>query len=89
MRGKPAAHLLARPISGPLAAARSACGRPLIGLRDVPMEFYRLRSRSAYQAPSSRLPSGFVPLDRLSRNIAENRNFRSQPTAAHLPALWA
>ena len=59
------------PISGPLAAARSAFGRPLIGLRDVPMELCRLRSRSAYQAPSNRPPSGFAPLGRLSRKIAK------------------
>ena len=58
-------------ISGPLAAARSRCARPLIGLRDVPMEFSRLRSRSAYQTPSSRPPSGFAPLGRLSREIAK------------------
>jgi len=35
------------------------------------MELSRLRSRSAYQAPSSRPPSGFAPLGRLSRKIAK------------------
>jgi len=54
-------------ISGPLAAARSALGRPLIGLRDVPMELSMLRSRSAYQALSGRPPLGFAPIGRLAR----------------------
>jgi hypothetical protein len=64
---KPLNHL----ISGPLAGAHSRYARPLIGLRDVPMELSRLRSRSAYQAPSSRPPSGFAPLGQLSRKIAK------------------
>ena len=55
-----------------------------IGLRDVPIEFDRLRSRSAYQTQSSRPPSGFAPLGRLARKIALKCNFRPQPTAAHL-----
>jgi len=56
--------------------------------RDVPMEFFRLRSRSAYQTPSSRPPSGFAPLGLLARQIALQGNFRPQPTAAHLAGRW-
>ena len=36
-----------------------------IGLRDDSIELDRLRSRSAYQAQSSRPPSGFATLGRL------------------------
>ena len=75
-------------ISGPLAVARSRFAHPLIVLRDVPIEFNGLRSRSAYQTQSSRPPSGFAPLGRLARKIALKCNFRPQPTAAHLAARW-
>jgi hypothetical protein len=66
-----------------LLLARPAAVHP-IGLRDVPIEFHRLRSRSAYQTQSSRPPSGFAPLGRLARKIALKCNFRPHPTAAHL-----
>jgi len=82
------ASLLTAPISGPLAGAHSRFARPLIGLRDDPIELSRLRSRSAYQAQSSRPPSGFAPLARLARKIALKCNFRPQPTAAHLAARY-
>ena len=74
------------PIPTDKRTAHSRCAGALIGLRDEPIELDRRRSRSAYQAQSSRPPSGFAALGRLARKFALKCNFRPQPTAAHLAA---
>jgi len=53
--------------------------------KDESIEFGRRRSRSTYQTQSSRSLSGFAALGWHGK-LQKKRNFRPQPTAAHLPA---